>query len=172
MRCIAFFLPMLSALGIANAAPPAVQTVPEVDLKRYAGKWYEIASVPMIFQRDCVGDTTAEYTLNADGTMSVNNRCRTRNGTISAASGTATVIPGSSNAKLEVMFVRPFKGNYWIIGLDKDYRWAVIGGPERKYLWILSRTAHLPEDELAQAQKAARAQGYTLEELRYTPQDQ
>ena len=170
MRCIAFFFLILTALSAAYAAPPPVQTVHEVDLKRYAGKWYEIASVPMVFQRDCVGDTTAEYTLNADGTISVNSRCRARNGSISAASGTATVMPGSGNAKLEVSYPQIVKGHYWIIGLDQEYRWAVIGEPQRKYLRILSRTAQLPEEELARALDAARAQGYTLEELRYTQQ--
>ncbi len=158
-------------MGAIHAAPPPpVQTVPEVSLKRYAGKWYEIAAVPMVFHRDCVGDTTAEYTLNTDGTMNVNTRCRARNGTISAASGTATVVPGSGNAKFELSYPPFGKGNYWIIGLDKEYRWVVIGEPQRKYLRILSRTARLPEDDLTRALAAARAQGYTLEELRYTQQ--
>ena len=172
MRRTATFLLALAAsmAGIAHAAPPAMQTVESVDLKRYAGMWYEIANFPMFFQRNCVGDTTAEYTAHPDGTVGVNNRCRTKDGDIDSASGTATVVEGSNNAKLEVTFFKPFKGDYWVIGLDPEYRWAVVGTPDRKYLWILSRSPQLPKEELDKALAAAKAQGYELDELRYTPQ--
>ena len=116
MRRIATLLLALaaSAAGISHAAPPPMQTVESVDLKRYAGMWYEIANFPMFFQRNCVGDTTAEYTLHPDGTVGVNNRCRTKDGDIDSASGTATVVEGSNNAKLEVSFFKPIKGDYWV----------------------------------------------------------
>ena len=84
-----------------------MQTVESVDLKRYAGMWYEIANFPMVFQRNCVGDTTAEYTLHPDGSVGVNNRCRNKDGEVDSASGTATVVEGSNNAKLEVTFLPP-----------------------------------------------------------------
>ncbi|MNL74745.1 Outer membrane lipoprotein Blc precursor [compost metagenome] len=77
---------------------------------------------------------------------------------------------GSNNAKLEVTFFKPFKGDYWVIGLDPEYRWSVVGTPDRKYLWILSRSPQLPKEELDKALAAAKAQGYELDELRYTPQ--
>lgn len=171
MRRTATFLLALatSVAGIVHAAPP-VQTVESVDLKRYAGMWYEIANLPMTFQRDCVGDTTAEYTLHPDGAVGVNNRCRTKDGDIDSASGTATAVEGSNNAKLEVSFFKPFKGDYWVIGLDPEYRWAVVGSPDRKYLWILSRSPQLQQEELDRALATAKAQGYPLDELRYTPQ--
>ncbi|MDQ8033412.1 hypothetical protein CEG14_02260 [Bordetella genomosp. 1] len=159
-----------ATLGAAAVAAPPVQTVPAVDLSRYVGKWYEIANFPMFFQRQCVGDTTAEYAANPDKTVSVTNRCRTKDGSIDSAHGTATVVEGSNNTKLEVSFFKPFKGDYWVIGLDPEYRWAVIGTPDRKYLWILSRSPQLPKDQLDLALKAASDQGYTFEELRYTPQ--
>ena len=172
MRRIATALLALAAsmASVAHAAPPPMQTVESVDLKRYAGMWYEIANFPMVFQRDCVGDTTAEYTLHADGGVGVNNRCRNKDGKVDSASGTATVVEGSNNAKLEVTFQQPFKGDYWIIGLDPEYRWAVVGTPDRKYLWILSRSPQLPQEDLDRALAAAKAQGYQLDELRYTPQ--
>jgi len=172
MRRIATFLLALTAAITVqtHAAPPPVQTVASVDLKRYAGMWYEIAKFPMFFQRDCAGDTTAEYTVHPDGTLGVNNRCRTKDGDIDSTSGTATAIEGSNNAKLEISFFKPFKGDYWIIGLDPDYRWAVLGTPDRKYLWILSRSPQMPKEELDKALAAATAQGYTLDELQYTPQ--
>ena len=166
--CVAVLGATLSAAALA--AQPPVQTVPSLDISRYVGKWYEIANFPMFFQRKCVGDTTAEYALNPDKTVSVTNRCRTKDGSIDSANGTATVVPDSNNTKLEVSFFKPFKGDYWVIGLDPEYRWAVVGAPNRKYLWILSRSPQLPKDQLDLALKAASDQGYTFEELRYTPQ--
>lgn len=164
---------MGASLGLAQpglANPPAVQTVDKVDLARYVGRWYEIAHLPMFFQRQCVGDTTAEYTAKEDGTVSVTNRCRTKDGGIDSAHGTATVVPGSGNAKLEVSFFAPFKGDYWIIGLDPDYRWAVVGAPDRKTLWILARSPKLPQEDLDRALGIAKAQGFDLSELSYTEQ--
>lgn len=160
----------MAALVTACATKPStVATVPNVDLKRYVGKWYEIARFPMFFQRKCVGDTTAEYTANPDGTIKVVNRCRTEDGTFDEADGTATVVAGSNNAKLEVSFFKPFKGDYWIIGLDPQYRWAVVGAPDRDYLWLLSRTPTLSDADTQKALDTARAQGYTFEKLVYTP---
>jgi len=168
----AAFLPLAAAATLtAHAKQPPVETVKSVELDRYVGKWYEIANYPMFFQRKCVGDTTAQYAALPDGKISVVNRCRTEKGEFDEAQGEATVVKDSGNAKLEVSFFKPFSGDYWIIGLDPQYRWAVVGAPNRKYLWILSRTPTLPADQLKLALDAARAQGYTLEDLRYTPQE-
>lgn len=157
------------AAGAALAAPPPVQTVAAVDLGRYAGKWYEIAAFPMFFQRQCIGDTTAEYARRSDGDLSVVNRCRTEDG-FSEATAKAWPVEGGGNARLKVQFFWPFRGDYWVIGLDRDYRWAVVGNPDREYLWILSRTPRLPKEQLDAALASARAQGYDLAKLRYTPQ--
>lgn len=170
MRLTFFFMLAFSLLNATSHAAPPVQTVDSVELQRYAGKWYEIASLPMFFQRNCVADTTAEYTLLPDGSVGVNNRCRTKDGKIDSASGTASAVKDSGNAKLLVSFFKPITGNYWVIGLDPDYRWAVVGAPDRKVLWILSRSPQLSPDDLERALASAKAQGYTLEELRFTPQ--
>jgi apolipoprotein D and lipocalin family protein len=162
---LAAFLPLLPAS--ANAAPP-VASVAAVDLQRYAGRWFEIASFPMFFQRQCIGDTTAAYALKADGEVTVTNRCRTESG-FDQAQGNAWAAEPGNNARLKVSFFWPFRSDYWVIGLDPDYRWAVVGNPDRKYLWILSRTAELPKALLEEALKAAVKQGYDLEQLRYTP---
>ena len=146
-----------------------VQSVAAVDLARYTGKWHEVANFPMFFQRNCKADTTAEYAVKADGNVSVTNRCTTDSG-VDEAVGTATVVPGGNNSKLKVSFFWPFKADYWVIGLDTDYRWAVVGNPNRKYLWVLSRTPQLPQAQLDAALQSARAQGYDLTQLRYTPQ--
>lgn len=157
----------LACLALSVRAETPVASVAEVDLGRYLGRWYEIASFPMYFQRNCVGDTTADYLLTPDGDVSVTNRCRTGDG-FDEAQGKATAVEGSRNALLKVSFFWPFRSDYWIIGLDTDYRWAVVGNPNRKYLWVLSRTPKLPQDMLEAALKAASAQGYDLTQLGYT----
>jgi apolipoprotein D and lipocalin family protein len=151
--------------------PPPVASVAAVDLARYAGKWYEIASFPIFFQRNCVADSTAFYALATDGRVDVTNRCRTEAG-FDEATGHATVVDASNNSRLKVSFFWPFKADYWVIGLDADYRWAVVGNPNRKYLWLLSRTPQLPQPLLDAALASARAQGFDLTQLRYTRQSE
>lgn len=164
---------LLALLGAAVLSPavqgetPVVQSVGRIDLNRYAGKWYEIASFPMFFQRNCIADTTAEYALMPDGEVSVTNRCRTESG-VDQAVGRAWAPDAAVTAQLKVSFFWPFRSDYWVVGLDKDYRWAVVGNPNRKYLWILSRTPQLPKAELERAQEAARIQGYALGQLVFT----
>lgn len=119
---------------------PPLETVEQVELDRYLGTWYEIASYPQRFQKDCTG-TTANYSLRDDGRIDVLNRCHkhTLDGKLDEAKGLARVVDEQTNAKLEVSFFRPFWGDYWIIQLDDDYEYAVVGHPGRDYLWILSR---------------------------------
>jgi apolipoprotein D and lipocalin family protein len=126
----------------ANAKDkPPLTVVDSVDLERYLGKWYEIASYPAWFQKGCTG-STAEYSMMSDGKIQVVNRCRKESldGPLKESKGKAEVVDTATNAKLKVWFFWPFKGNYWIIDLNPDYQWAVVGEPSRKYLWILSRT--------------------------------
>jgi apolipoprotein D and lipocalin family protein len=120
---------------------PPLETVERVELPRYLGTWYEIASFPQRFQKGCTA-TTATYSLRDDEMIEVLNRCRKGglDGKLDEAEGRARVVDRTTNAKLEVSFFGPFWGDYWIIDLDEeDYRWAVVGHPGRDYLWILSR---------------------------------
>jgi apolipoprotein D and lipocalin family protein len=125
---------------------PPLEVVSGVDIPRYMGTWYEIASFPHDFQKGCTG-TTAHYTLRDDGQVDVVNRCflDSLKGEEKEARGRARVVDTASNAKLEVSFFRPFWGDYWIIELDEEYAYAVIGHPGRDYLWILSRTPQMDE---------------------------
>ena len=128
------------SMGTAMSEAP-LPVVSAVDLKRYLGKWYEIARYPAWFQKGCVG-STAHYSLLDDGKIQVINRCYkdSLDGAMKESKGKAEVVDTTTNAKLKVWFFWPFKGNYWIIDLSPDYQWAVVGEPSRKYLWILSRT--------------------------------
>jgi apolipoprotein D and lipocalin family protein len=158
-----------SAEAESSAGPP-LRTVDNVDLHRYTGTWYEIARYPNRFQRDCQSDTTAEYTLRTDGKVQVVNSCRQKDGKTKTARGTAKVVDKSSNAKLKVTFFWPFYGDYWVIGLSPDYRYAIVGEPKRKYLWILSRTPELDEGTYKEALKQIRAAGYDPDKLLKTHQ--
>ena len=146
-----------------------LRTVASVDLQRYSGTWYEIARYPNRFQRDCRSDTTAVYMLRGNGNIQVVNSCRRADGKIKAARGTAKVADKNTNAKLKVTFFWPFYGDYWIIGLSSDYRYAIVGEPKRKYLWILSRTPGMAAEDYAEALEQVRTAGYDPRTLIATP---
>lgn len=170
----AFFLlgaALLSAAQPRSAADSApLRTVEHVDLTRYAGKWYEIARYPNRFQRNCQSDTSATYTLRKDGKVEVVNTCLEKNGAMKTARGTAKIADKQSNAKLRVTFFWPFYGDYWVLGLDPDYRYAIVGEPKRKYLWILSRVPQMPEAQYRRALEQVQALGYDPARLLKTPQ--
>lgn len=154
----------------------AVTTVAAVDLDRYQGDWFEVARLPNRFQRKCVGEVTASYARRADGRLDVTNRCRTGDGAI-AAHGVARVVDPATSARLKVRFAPAVLsllpmvwGDYWIIGLADDYAWAVVGSPDRDYLWILSRTAVLDAASFDAAMAIAREQGFAVDALVRTPQ--
>ncbi|MDP1829182.1 MAG: lipocalin family protein [Archangium sp.] len=145
---------------------PPLQTVPKVDLQRYLGTWYELASFPQSFQKGCTG-STANYSLLPDGDVQVVNRCRLNSleGEEKVATGLARVVDKDTNAKLEVSFFRPFWGDYWVIQLDPEYRYAVVGHPGRDYLWILSRTPTVDEAVYEGIVAGLKADGYPLDRL-------
>jgi len=169
----AILLVLMVSAGSAAAESTTRQplrTVDSVDLSRYSGIWYEIARYPNRFQRDCQSDTTAEYTLRKDGKVQVLNSCRQKDGKTKTARGTAKVADKTTNAKLRVTFFWPFYGDYWVIGLSPDYRYAIVGEPKRKYLWILSRTPEMDEGTYKEALEQIRAAGYDPDKLLKTRQ--
>jgi apolipoprotein D and lipocalin family protein len=137
------------AAGLLRARslePGSLRTVDFVDLERYAGRWFEIARRSDRFERDCAKNASADYALRGDGTVAIENRCTRRDGTIDVVRGVAKVSDPASNAKLRVKFSRfAPAGDYWIIDLDEEYGWAVVGEPKRAFGWVLSRTPGLPE---------------------------
>ncbi len=178
-----FILPaaLLCLVAVAAQASPdsspkepvPLQAVSHVDLTRYAGTWYEIASYPQRFQKGCTA-TTAVYSLGKDGVIQVVNRCNrdALDGRETIARGRARVIDRETNAKLKVSFFWPFWGDYWIIDLDPEYRYAVVGHPNRKYLWILSRTRTMDPLVYSGILERLTAQGYDIAKLRVTLQPQ
>lgn len=169
MRSLLAFL-LLAACATAPG-PQTPQTVPSVDLTRYSGRWHEVARFPQRFQDSSslrCEEVTATYFPAAAGGISVLNECvnaldpaRARR----SARGTAYAVEGSNNARLRVSFFWPIYADYWVLGLDPDYQWAVVGSPSRDYLWILSRSPSLGAPQMEQALAIARAQGFDLSKL-------
>ena len=167
--CAGLILGGCASTGAGSLEP---KTAGSVDLKRYQGKWYELARLPMFFQRDCA-QSEAHYNLKPDGNVGVLNRCQTLQGEWQEASGTATAqVPGKTD-KLWVEFDNWFstllpgvvKGNYWILYVDDKYQTALVGNPDRKYLWILSRTPTIPALQRESLLAKARQQGYDTQRL-------
>ena len=155
---------------------PPLKTVADLKLPRYLGTWYEIARLPMRHEPREYTDITATYSLQPDGKVKVDNRARDAEGEVKQSVGEAEVVEGSGSAKLEVSFMPdglkwvPFtKGDYWILRLDPDYRTALVGSPDRKYLWLLARHPHLDEATRNHYLACAQAQGYDLAGLIHTP---
>jgi len=173
---------LVLALMAAVAAPMVaaqapLQTVARVDLDRYTGRWHEIATIPAFFQRKCVRDTEALYRRGDDGQIVVVNSCTRADGGREDIEGRARIVDPVSNARLEVSFVHVlgtwwfvFGGDYVVIGLDPDYRWALVAHPSRKYGWILARTPSLPATLLAELGGRLAAQGYDPCAFVLTPQ--
>lgn len=164
--------------GMTHAAEP-LKLVDEVDLERFQGRWYEIALLPNRFQRRCVADTRAEYRLRDDGRVAVTNRCRQADGRWSEAEGVARKArEGGPDAALEVRFAPRWLswlpwvwGDYRIIALDEEYRHAMVGTENRRYLWILARSPRLDEAARSRLIEQARRQGFDTDRLVFTPHE-
>ena len=168
-------LPLMLLVSTPALAQPPLQAVPDLDLARYAGTWHEIARLPMYFERKCVRDITATYTPREDGTIAVSNACVKADGETMASDGVAR-LAGGNPAKLEVRFAPdwlsalPFVwADYWVIAVDADYRWAIVGEPGREYLWILSRDPALDAATFEGLKARARMLGYDLDKLIVVP---
>ena len=140
-----------------------LEVVPYVELEKYLGKWYEIAHLPFRFEDDCT-DITATYSLSKDGNVSVLNECM-RDGKLKQAKGKAKVVDKNTGAKLKVTFFWPFSADYWIIDLGKDYDYAVVGTPNRKYLWILSRAPRMDDKLYSQLIESVKSKGFDANKL-------
>lgn len=164
-------------LAVAVQAQPALQTVPLLDVPRYMGRWYEIAKFPNWFQRKCVADTSATYSLQGDGTVKVVNQCALEGGGVQQAEGAARQLGGPTSAKLQVRFapqwlsVLPFVwGDYWVVDLDERYELVAVSEPKREYLWILSRTPQVEPVRYQALLARLSAMGLAVDKLERTTQ--
>lgn len=168
MKTLLFLLTLLLTMTGCSTRHSPLATVDKVDIERYSGKWYEIARYEHYFEKGCT-NATADYEIRKDGKIKVTNQCILEDGEAVEAVGVAYATD-TTNSKLKVSFFRPFYGNYWILMLDDEYRYAVIGDPSREYLWILSRTPELDEKVTDTILAALPGLGYTTEKLLWTVQ--
>ncbi len=153
----------------AGSSPAPLPTVPEVDLARYMGTWYEIAFLPNWFERQCAGDTQAHYRIDGSE-VEVVNSCRDVDGSTDSSVGHAHVVEGSGNAKLRVSFFRPFYGDYWVLALDPSYSQVLVGEPGREYAWILARSPVIDDASLQALLARAQALGFDRKGFQFTVQ--
>jgi apolipoprotein D and lipocalin family protein len=161
-----------------RAQVPPVQSVPSVDVQRYAGQWFEQTRLPNFFQSGCLGDVVVNYRVQTDGSIEVVNRCREANDKTNQVQGRAVAATGdTSGARLKVSFLPswlqwvPFtQGDYWVVMLDAENRYAVVSEPSRKYLWVLSRAPVMDASTYDAVMAELKLKGYPVEGLVRTPQ--
>lgn len=181
LTAVLLALPIFSAFVSAQKKDSdnktTVETVSSVDLKRYTGKWFEIARYPSKFQKKCVGNTTATYTPKAGG-IAVLNECVLKDGKVGRADGEAKIVDAVSNAKFEMNFSSQSKSflsadwdDYWVIDLDENYQYAAVADPKRENLWILSRTPELKDAVYQNILRRLEKLGFNPGKLAKTPQN-
>ena len=168
-----FVAGILSSLA-AYAEPKPLVAAEKVELDKYLGVWYEVARKPMYFERKCIYDITATYTLNENGNIVVDNKCYDTEGNLQRSVGEAFISNAPFNSKLRVSFlpegvrwIPVGRGDYWILKLDDDYQTVLVGEPKRKYLWILSRTPQLKKEQIQEYLNYAKSQGYNVSDVIY-----
>lgn len=176
-RLIAVAWLLFAIMSPSTARAMDVKAVDSLDLAKYLGTWHEIASIPQFFQRKCSRDTRASYSAGEEGLIRIDNTCTRNDGARERASGRARQADAGSTSKLEVTFLEALgeyrfwvAADYWVIALDPNYRWAVVGHPSRRYGWVLARDPLLPPVALAEIIGRIKAQGYDACEFYITPQ--
>lgn len=168
-----------TAWGQAAAQPggawPPLSTIGELSVERYMGRWYEIAKLPNWFQRKCVADTSAQYSLLPQGGVQVLNQCRLQNGEMDQALGLAQQQGGPTSPKLKVRFAPAWLsmvpwvwGDYWVVDLDPAYELVAVSEPRREYLWVLSRTPTVEPARYAALLTRLSAMGLPVDKLEKT----
>lgn len=170
---------VLLGLGMATMAyaeSKPLNAVEKVELDKYLGVWHEVARKPLSFQKKCVRDISARYTLNENGNIVVDNRCYDQEGKLSQSVGEAYVQNAPFNSKLKVSFLPDAirwlpvgRGDYWILKIDEDYQTVLVGEPKRKYMWVLSRDPEIKSEVLNEYLDYAKSVGYDLSDLIQTP---
>lgn len=159
---------MLLLLGCQSTK--SIYTVSEVDLERFMGDWYVIASIPTFIEKDAF-NALESYQLEADGTVATTFTFNKGgfDGKLKTYNPKGFVVEGTGNAIWNMQFVWPFKAEYRIISLTEDYQQTVIGRSKRDYAWIMARTPAIPDDDYNGILKFLEDQGYTLDNLRKVP---
>ncbi len=165
IRCLLVLAAALSLSACSTAPPAGVTVVTPFELGRYEGKWYEIARLDHSFERG-LSDVSASYKQQADGSVQVINRgYDSQRGEWKQAIGRALFIGDPQRASLKVSFFGPFYGGYHVVAIDPQYRWSMVIGPDRDYLWILARDKQWSHEVRAQLLEQARKLDIAVEQL-------
>lgn len=168
-----------SILTLAHAQTDPLQAVEKIELNKYLGTWHEVVRKPLYFQRKCDSNVIANYSLNKNGNIKVDNSCYTKDGKFKQTIGEAFVQNAPSNSKLKVSFLPKIirwlpvgRGDYWVLKIDENYETVLVGEPDKKYMWILSRSQQ-PQPEVVQEYlNYAESIGYDLSDVIKTKQTQ
>lgn len=168
-------IPLFMMASGAATSSPGLPTQPDVDLNKYMGTWYEQARLPNRFQKDCTGEVQADYKPGPDDTISVTNQCRAEDGSTKIAEGVGRLSKAADpldSAKLEVRFAPKWVswlpmvwGDYWIMKIEGDYQYSLVGTPDRKYLWVLSRSKHADKAVVAELLARARTLNFPVDDV-------
>lgn len=168
-------LSLIAVLAGCASKPQSLPTQSNVDLNKYAGTWYEQARLPNRFQDDCVSDVQADYVMQANGTLSVTNQCRIASGSTKSAQAEGRLNPAfnpTDPSKLQVRFAPAWTswlpavwGDYWIMKLEGDYEYSLVGTPNREYLWVLSREKRADPAKVEQLLDYAQTQGFEVSKV-------
>lgn len=163
---------------IVQTGKDPLATIESLDVSRYMGTWYEIAKFPNWFQKKCAGHTKADYSIEANGKVTVINRCRLENGEMTEAVGAARQVGAATSPKLEVRFAPAWLsfipavwGDYWVIDLDEGYQLAAVSDPKREYLWVLSRAPKVDQKSYENLLVRLTRKGFDIQKLEATNQD-
>ena len=170
---ILFFSGPIGSKSVSTESSDAPETVPNFNIKKYLGSWHQIAYIPNRFQSMCIAGTKAEYILISEARLKVINSCQDIDSTIHRAEGLARVNAKYQDpARLEVRFAPkwfsflPFVwGDYWVLDIDTEYSSGLVGSPDRRYLWVLSRTREISQERYSQLIGRARQLGFDINNL-------
>ena len=167
--------PALFLLGANSGGPGKLDTVDHLDVNKYLGEWYAIASIETFFNRSCAWGNRAEYSLREDGRIDVTNTCFTRSGKKREVNAVAWVPDKTEPGKLKVSFVpifgyKLFGADYWVIDLGKNYDYAIVGHPSRSLGWVLSRSPEIEDEKLREITSRLESAGYDFSDFSLNPQ--
>jgi apolipoprotein D and lipocalin family protein len=152
--------------GLVQAEAQAVSPVPKLDLKRFSGAWYEMALYPNKKEKKCVSDGVVLYALgDKPGRLQVVTSCMLKGGATDVRNANGKLADKSGDGKLKVSYLWPFSTKYWVLATGPEYEWVVVGSPDHKLLWILSRTAVMKAETMDEAKAKAGAMGFDTAKL-------
>jgi apolipoprotein D and lipocalin family protein len=167
----ALAVPVLLLAFLQGAAAQTVTAIPQLDLNRFTGTWYEIARLSNHNEKNCVADViTLIAPADKPNRVQIVLACKVKKGYSDARNATGKKQDKSGDGKVKVSFLWPFYSKYWVLGIDPENTWALVGSPNHKDLWVLSRTPVMKPEVLSEIEAKASAQGFPVAKLTMTPQ--